>query len=122
VLLLGLALLLGHDNWRTGIGWDSTGPQAGYFRFICPSFSASPAFTVSSPGDLRHPRAASSRDGGVRADLAVLSRHAVSRNVCREFPVDRGLHAAGGKDRVVEIATRTRPSLRHVRKESLSER
>jgi putative tricarboxylic transport membrane protein len=33
VLLLGLALLLGHDNWRTGIGWDSTGPQAGYFPF-----------------------------------------------------------------------------------------
>src|SRR5580692_3464247 len=33
VLLLGLALLLGHDNWLTGIGWDSTGPQAGYFPF-----------------------------------------------------------------------------------------
>jgi hypothetical protein len=28
-----LALLLGWDNWRTGIGWDSTGPQAGYFPF-----------------------------------------------------------------------------------------
>jgi len=33
VMLLGLALLLGYDNWRTGIGWDSTGPQAGYFPF-----------------------------------------------------------------------------------------
>src|ERR1700748_3280203 len=33
VLLLGLALLLGYDNWRTGIGWDSTGPQPGYFPF-----------------------------------------------------------------------------------------
>jgi putative tricarboxylic transport membrane protein len=33
VLLLGLAVLLGWDNWRTGIGWDSTGPQAGYFPF-----------------------------------------------------------------------------------------
>jgi len=33
VLLLGLAMLLGYDNWRTGIGWDSTGPQAGYFPF-----------------------------------------------------------------------------------------
>ena len=33
VLLMGLALLLGWDNWRTGIGWDSTGPQAGYFPF-----------------------------------------------------------------------------------------
>jgi putative tricarboxylic transport membrane protein len=33
LLLLGLALVLGYDNWRTGIGWDSTGPQAGYFPF-----------------------------------------------------------------------------------------
>jgi putative tricarboxylic transport membrane protein len=33
VLLLGFAALLGYDNWRTGIGWDSTGPQAGYFPF-----------------------------------------------------------------------------------------
>jgi putative tricarboxylic transport membrane protein len=33
LLLVGLALLLGFDNWRTGIGWDSTGPQAGYFPF-----------------------------------------------------------------------------------------
>ena len=33
VVLMGLAALLGYDNWRTGIGWDSTGPQAGYFPF-----------------------------------------------------------------------------------------
>jgi putative tricarboxylic transport membrane protein len=33
VLLLALALTLGYDNWRTGIGWDSTGPQPGYFPF-----------------------------------------------------------------------------------------
>jgi putative tricarboxylic transport membrane protein len=33
LLLLGVALLLGFDNWRTGIAWDSTGPQAGYFPF-----------------------------------------------------------------------------------------
>jgi putative tricarboxylic transport membrane protein len=33
VMLLGLSALLGYDNWRTGIGWDSTGPQAGYFPF-----------------------------------------------------------------------------------------
>src|SRR5665213_1206819 len=33
VMLLGLAALLGYDNWRTGAGWDSTGPQAGYFPF-----------------------------------------------------------------------------------------
>jgi putative tricarboxylic transport membrane protein len=33
VLLLALALTLGYDNWRTGIGWDSTGPEPGYFPF-----------------------------------------------------------------------------------------
>src|SRR5664280_3817241 len=33
VLLVALAATLGYDNWRTGIAWDSTGPQAGYFPF-----------------------------------------------------------------------------------------
>ena len=33
LLLLALALTLGYDNWRTGIGWDDTGPQPGYFPF-----------------------------------------------------------------------------------------
>jgi putative tricarboxylic transport membrane protein len=33
LLLLALAVVLGYDNWRTGIGWDSTGPQPGYFPF-----------------------------------------------------------------------------------------
>ena len=32
-LLVGLALLLAFDNWRTGMGWASDGPQAGYFPF-----------------------------------------------------------------------------------------
>jgi len=33
VLLLILAGVLGYDNWRTGMGWEATGPQAGYFPF-----------------------------------------------------------------------------------------
>jgi len=33
LLLLAFAGLLGFDNWRTGMGWDATGPQAGYFPF-----------------------------------------------------------------------------------------
>jgi putative tricarboxylic transport membrane protein len=33
LLLLSLALALGYDNWRTGAGWESTGPQPGYFPF-----------------------------------------------------------------------------------------
>jgi putative tricarboxylic transport membrane protein len=31
--LLALAAILGYDNWRTGIAWDETGPQPGYFPF-----------------------------------------------------------------------------------------
>src|SRR5262245_62340560 len=33
LLLLAFAAVLGYDNWRTGMGWDSTGPQPGYFPF-----------------------------------------------------------------------------------------
>jgi hypothetical protein len=33
IVLLALALLLGFDNWRTGMGWEAEGPQAGYFPF-----------------------------------------------------------------------------------------
>ncbi len=33
LLLLALAGLLGYDNWRTGVSWDATGPQPGYFPF-----------------------------------------------------------------------------------------
>ena len=33
LLLMALAMTLGYDNWRTGIAWDSTGPQAGYLPF-----------------------------------------------------------------------------------------
>src|SRR3954447_6066884 len=33
VLLLIVSLILGYDNWRTGIAWDSTGPEPGYFPF-----------------------------------------------------------------------------------------
>jgi hypothetical protein len=33
LLLLGLALVLGYDNYRSGIGWASDGPKSGYFPF-----------------------------------------------------------------------------------------
>jgi putative tricarboxylic transport membrane protein len=32
-IVLAFALLMAWDNWRTGIRWESTGPQAGYFPF-----------------------------------------------------------------------------------------
>jgi hypothetical protein len=33
LLLLGFASLMAFDNWRTGMGWASDGPMAGYFPF-----------------------------------------------------------------------------------------
>jgi hypothetical protein len=33
LILLGAVLLLGYDNWRTGMSWEADGPQAGYFPF-----------------------------------------------------------------------------------------
>ena len=33
MLLVALALLMGLDNWRTGMSWAPEGPQAGYFPF-----------------------------------------------------------------------------------------
>ena len=33
LMLLGIAVLLGFDNWRTGMSWEASGPQAGYFPF-----------------------------------------------------------------------------------------
>ena len=32
-IVLAFAALMAWDNWRTGIRWESTGPQAGYFPF-----------------------------------------------------------------------------------------
>ena len=33
LLLLTLALVLGFDNWRSGMGWAKDGPQSGYLPF-----------------------------------------------------------------------------------------
>jgi len=43
-LLLAFAALLGFDNWRTGMGWDETGPQAGYFPFYLSVILAAACF------------------------------------------------------------------------------
>jgi hypothetical protein len=32
-IILAFAALMAWDNWKTGIRWESTGPQAGYFPF-----------------------------------------------------------------------------------------
>jgi len=33
LLLVAFALVLGFDNWRTGMGWAKDGPQSGYLPF-----------------------------------------------------------------------------------------
>jgi hypothetical protein len=33
LLLLGLAVVLGYDNYKSGIGWASDGPKSGYLPF-----------------------------------------------------------------------------------------
>jgi hypothetical protein len=32
-IVMAFAALMAWDNWRTGAGWEATGPQAGYFPF-----------------------------------------------------------------------------------------
>ena len=44
LLLLGLSALMGFDNWRTGMGWASDGPQAGYFPFYLSVILAGASF------------------------------------------------------------------------------
>src|SRR5262249_24906215 len=33
LMLAAFAALMAWDNWRSGAGWDSDGPKAGYFPF-----------------------------------------------------------------------------------------
>ena len=33
LLLVAFALVLGYDNWRSGMGWEKDGPQSGYLPF-----------------------------------------------------------------------------------------
>lgn len=44
LLLLALSGLMGFDNWRTGMGWASDGPQAGYFPFYLSVILAGASF------------------------------------------------------------------------------
>ena len=39
-LVLAFSVLMAWDNWRTGIRWESTGPQAGYFPFYVSAIMA----------------------------------------------------------------------------------
>ena len=53
LLLLVLVATLGFDNWRTGIAWDSTGPQSGYFPFYRSIILAGASLMASLPPSCR---------------------------------------------------------------------
>src|SRR5665647_53175 len=57
LVLLVLAATLGYDNWRTGIAWDSTGPQAGYFPFYLSVILAGASLYGLVPAFLAHKEA-----------------------------------------------------------------
>ena len=49
VLLLALALLLGFDNWRSGMGWAKDGPQSGYLPFyLCVILAGASVFGLGN--------------------------------------------------------------------------
>ena len=101
-MLLALAVLLGYDNWRTGIAWASDGPQAGYFPFYLGLILAAASLyglvsslvTGAGAAQTFVTRAQLRRVMQVFIPtLAVLPAHAVARALCRELPPDRELHA-----------------------------
>ena len=64
LLLLALALLLGFDNWRSGMGWAKDGPQSGYLPFyLCVILAGASLFGLGSRvrGRERAPPGRSSR-------------------------------------------------------------
>ena len=49
LLLLALALLLGFDNWRSGMGWAKDGPQSGYLPFyLCVILAGASVFGLGN--------------------------------------------------------------------------
>ena len=108
LLLLAIALTLGFDNWRTGAGWESTGPQAGYFPFYLSIILAAASLYGLVAAFLSRKEAAETfvTRAQLRRVLAVfvptvlfVPRHAIPRTLCRELPADLRLHAAGRQDR-----------------------
>ena len=74
LLLLALAATLGFDNWRTGIAWDSTGPQAGYFPFYLSVILGGASLyglVTTLPGAARGRRRPSSPARSLRRVMAV---------------------------------------------------
>ena len=134
IVLLGLALLLAFDNWRTGMGWE-VGRSAGRLFSIlsfygsrrCQSFR--PCRNFLEPRgirrNLRYPRPASPRNAGFRAHGLVLPVHAMARALCRELRIDCGLHVDGRPHRAdgnrwLQASCLRSPCLSHSRSRSTS--
>src|SRR3954464_2225229 len=83
VALLAVAGVLAFDNWRTGMGWDATGPQAGYFPFyLALILAGSSIYGIFKELAARHtPGEAFVRRGRLKGG--------------REGPRRRGIRAAG---------------------------
>jgi len=48
VVLIALALVLGYDNYRSGMGWAKDGPQSGYMPFyLCVILAAASLFGLA---------------------------------------------------------------------------
>ena len=113
LLLLAIALTLGLDNWRTGAGWESTGPQAGYFPFYLSIILGAASLYGIVAAFLSRKEAAETfvTRAQLRRVLAVFVPTVLFvlaiqflGHLCREFPADLRLHAAGRQDRAVEVA------------------
>ena len=81
-MLLALALSLGFDNWRSGMGWAKDGPQSGYLPFyLCVILAGASLFGLGVASSrahgggeaVRHARPAAARHAGVRADFVFVA-------------------------------------------------
>ena len=110
LILLALAALLAFDNWRTGMSWDASGPQAGYFPFYLSLILGAASIyglvkgfiePASEPFVTREQL--TPRPADVRADLSVCRGHAVAGALCGELHSHRRLHDADRPHRAVEV-------------------
>ena len=113
--MLAFALLMTWDNWRTGIRWESTGPQAGYFPFYVSLILAGACLyglvrefvrAARAGRGLRHRATSSSACCRCSCPtLLYVPGHAVARPLRRELPAHRGLHDLwSGSIKRVDIA------------------
>ena len=105
LVLLALALTLAVDNWRTGIGWDETGPQPGYFPFYLSVIQdAASLFGLISAVFVTRDQFRRVLAVFVPTLLFCLLTQFLGLYVA-SFLADRGIHALRGQDSALEIAS-----------------